>query len=229
MKVIKLSQRGDREAWLDLRRGLITGTKARGIRPLIRGADRTPMGFWSLLAEKVSIASDGEPDMDRGQRLEKDAVEQIAKKYKLDVDDDPGMWVSSDSPEIGLSPDAAEKASRPTWAIEAKALATKNHLKFIFKDKLAHKEKDYRAINSVPNEGTTCFKEQVIQYFVVNERLKMLYFGLYDDRVAFDKYILHVIKIEREDIKDEIKEQKEVQLNALKEINLLIKEIKNEQ
>src|SRR5690606_2297208 len=227
MQVIKLSQREDREAWLDAGRGLVTGSKAKSIKPLSRGADRTPAGFWELLAEKVSIAPDGEKDIDRGQRLEKQALEHFAKEYKLDIDLDVGIWVSDESKEIAVSPDSAEKSDKPKWAAEAKCLSTKNHLKYIFKDKWARQEESYKSIESIPNESKTAFREQVIQYFVVNENLKTLYFVLYDDRVAFDKYIMHVIEIKRNEIEDEIKEQKEIQLNALAEINQLVKEIQN--
>lgn len=228
MKIIRLSQSEDREAWLEGRRGVITGSKSKGVKPLTRGKDRTPQGFWELLAEKVAIAPDGEKDIDRGTRLENEALELFGREYKLDIDLDPGFWVSDESDEIGYSPDGAEKSDNPTWSVEAKCLSTKNHLKFMFKDREAKKTDDYKAIDLIPNDAKNAFREQVIQSFVVNEKQQKQYFILYDDRIAFEKYMLHVIVVERKDIKDEIQAQKEIQLNVLKEVNDLIKEMKND-
>ena len=79
MRIIKVSQSNDRESWLDLRRGIITGTKAKSVAPPARSKN-TPAGIFSLLAEHVAIAKDGEPERDRGLRLEKEALEITNKK-----------------------------------------------------------------------------------------------------------------------------------------------------
>ena len=228
MRVIKLSQQQDREAWLDLRRGKVTGSKAKAVKPLSRGADRTPQGFWTLLAEKVCIKQDGEPDMDRGSRLENDALQILADTIKQDIDLDPGMWVSDLEEDMAVSPDGAEKADIPTWAAEAKCLSSANHLKYIIKDMAARKADNYRPINSIPSESKCAFKEQVIQYFVTNEKLEKLYFVLHDDRVALDKYVTYIIEIKREGILDEIEAQRESQVNLLKEVKALIQELAKE-
>jgi hypothetical protein len=227
MKKINLSQTEDREAWLQQRLGRITGSKSKGIKPLSRGKDRTPVGFWELLAEKIAIQPDGEKDIDRGQRLENEALEILAEKYKLKLNLDPGFWVSDEADDIAYSPDGAEDSDKPTWCAEAKCLSTKNHLRFLFRDKQARGQEDYKAIGQIPNDSKNAFREQIVQAFVVNENLKIMYFVLYDDRVAFDKYTFHVIEINRYDIEEEIQSQKEAQLQTLAEINEYIKEIKN--
>jgi len=225
MQVIKLSQEHDREAWLQMRRGKITGSKAKAIRPLSRGADRIPQGFWDLLAEKLAVGADGEKDIDRGQRLENEALELTAKKLKLNLNLDPGMWVSDDNEDLAVSPDAAENTDSPTYAAEAKCLSSANHLKFVIKDQRVQQGELYRPIDSIPDGASAAYREQVIQYFVVNENLKKLYFVLYDDRIALDKYMLHVITIDRKDIEDEIEDQKQMQLETLAEVNKLIAEL----
>lgn len=234
MKVIKLSQQNDRETWLQFRRGKISGTKAREVRPLTRGADRTPQGFWKLLAEKISVEPDGENVMDRGLRLENEALAKTALQFNLTLDLDPGMWVSDEDEDIAVSPDAAEECDRPTFAAETKSLSSDNHLKYIIYDLRAKKRaaldqedpdyQAYQAIDQVPPD----YREQVVQYFVVNEYLRALYFTLYDDRIALDGYDHHVIVVERKDIEQEIEMQKSLQLQTLREINQLIAELAKE-
>lgn len=228
MKIIRLSQTEDREAWLEARRGLITGSKSKKLKPLTRGTDRTPAGFWELLAEKISIAKDGEPDMSRGHRLEAEAIEITGEKLGLDFDTDCGMWVSDENSAIAVSPDGSEKSDKPTFAAEAKCLSSANHLKYIVKDMRAKKEPNYRAIDSIPNESTSAYREQVIQYFVVNQDLETLYFTLYDDRIAYDHLTHHVITVKRNDIENEIESQIAYEEDAIEQINELLKELLDE-
>lgn len=226
MKVIKLSQTYDREAWLQMRIGKITGSKSKQLKPLSRGADRTPQGFWYLLAEKLAVAPDGEKDIDRGQRLENEALAATAVRLGIVLDLDPGMWVSDENEDIAISPDAAEDSVTPTFAAEVKCLSSANHLKHVIKDLRARGKDDYRPIDQIPDDSKSAYREQVVQYFVVNEKLQRLYFVLYDDRIALDKYMHHVIVIERSQIEDEIAEQKRTQLETLAEISNLIEELK---
>ena len=223
MRIIRLSQQNDREAWLQLRLGKITGKKSKGIKPLSRGADRTPAGFWILLAEKLAVGSDGEPDMDRGTRLEKVALPLIAQRYGLDLDVDPGMWISEDNEDIALSPDGAEIGDKPTYAAEVKCLSSSNHLKYVV---TALRNPEKRPIDLVPNDAQSAYKDQVIQYFVVNPDLQTLFFGLYDDRIVLDHLMLHVLIIERATIEEEIEKQKAIELGVLDDVNKLIEELR---
>lgn len=225
MKIVKLSQTEDREAWLQLRRGKITGAKAKSVKMLTRGKDRLPQGFWQLLAEKIAVGADGEDDMKRAHRLENEALEITASKFNLNLNLDPGMWVSDDNEDLAVSPDAAEDTEEPTYAAEAKCLSSANHLKFVIKDQKAQKEALYRSMDSIPDTTRAAYREQVIQYFVINEHLQTLYFTFYDDRIVLDKYMHHVVVINREDILNEIEAQKTMQLETLAEIEKLIKEL----
>ena len=220
MKIIRLSQQEERESWLALRVGVITGTKAATIKPLSRGTDRTPQGFWTLLAEKLAIQADGEPPMDRGTRLENEAITIAADKLGIEFDLDPGFWISDVSPDIAVSPDAAEPGDKPTYDAEAKCLSSANHLKYVIKDIQAIKKEDYRPFNSVPSE----YREQIVQRFIVNENLKTDYFVLYDDRVAVERLSHHVITVHRGTILEEIETQKQYELDTIKLIDELVKE-----
>lgn len=220
MKIIRLGQQDDREAWLDLRRGKIMGTKAKTVRPLKRGDDRTPIGFWELLAERLAVAKDGEPEMDRGHRLENEAILHTGELFGKEFDLNPGVWVSGVDEDIAVSPDAAELSLNPTYAAEAKCLDSKHHLKILLTDRRLQKNADYRPFDSIPKE----YRDQVVQYFVVNTMLETLYWTLYDDRIAYDNLIHHVIVVDREDIQEEIQEQLEMEVQVLKDVKAIIKE-----
>lgn len=219
MKIIDVQQNSD--VWQETRRGMITSTKAKGIRPLTRGADRTPVGFWKLLAEKVSVEPDGENVMDRGLRLEDDAVARTVKEFGLKNVCRGKVWVSDIDDDIGISPDAHQDTDKPDFAIEVKCFNSENHLKYVVKDKLARQEKNYSAFDNIPKDN----QDQVLQYFVVNPDLQKLYFTLYDDRIAIDKYVHHVITVERDAVWPMVEDLVAIEKNVLEEVNKLIKEM----
>lgn len=221
MKIIRMSQTEDREAWLEFRRGKATGSKAKGLKPLIKGKDRTPQGFWKLLAEQISIAPDGEKSLDRGHRCENEALQRTNEKYNLDLDLDPGVWVSDLDERIILSPDAAEKGDKPTYAAEAKCFDSDNHIKYVVLDRKAKELEGYNAFNSVPKDN----QDQVVDYFVVNDNLETLYFTLDDDRIVIPELAHHVIIIKREDIEDEIELLKGIQVTIMKQVDDIINEL----
>lgn len=233
MQVLHLSKKIDQQAWMEMRRSKITGKSSKTIKPLSRGKAKgqvdSAVGFWQLLAGKLAIQKDGEDPKTRGERLEPVALRLLADRLNLKVGAEPGMWLSDDHEDIAITPDGAEDSPTPMWAAEVKALDSALHLRFIVRDLQARKMEGYKAIDSVPNESTSCFREQCIQYFVVNEHLRTLYFVLYDDRIALDKYTLHIIPIEREDVADEIQAQKYIQLDAINQVNALIAEMAAEE
>lgn len=225
MRIVKIDQNTDE--WLEFRLGKITGSKAKSVIPLSRGADRTPQGFWIMLAEKIAMKSDGEKDIDRGHRLENEAIDRLSEVTGLPFEKDAGMWLSDIDDDIAISPDGAQPATDqlPTYAAEAKCLSSANHLKYVIKDRLARSKDGYQAINSIPNEHTSQYREQIIQYFVVNEALQTLYFILFDDRIGVDSLVFHIIEIKRGEIEDLVEAQKQQQIETLKELNKLISEL----
>lgn len=223
MQIINVSQSEDREAWLDGRRGVITGTKAKAVQPPKRGAG-IPQGIYELLAETVAIAKDGEPERDRGLRLENEGLRLTAERYGLKLNLDPGMWLSDDG-KLGVSPDAAEDVPVPTYAAENKSLDTKNHLQAIINDWTARKQPNYNPINSL-KIATSDYTTQAIQYFVLNYKLDTLYFGLYDDRVALDNVVHYVIEIKREHVQEYIDGQEAYERDALAKVDAMIEILK---
>jgi len=226
MKIVNVSQSEDRLAWLELRKGVVTGTKAKTVAPPKRG-NGTPQGIFELLAEQVAISKDGEPERDRGLRLENEALEATAKKYKLNLNLDPGMWLSDDG-KLGVSPDGAEAGKKPTYAVEAKCLDSKNHLQGILNDVANKKLPRYNPLDSL-KIATSDFTAQVIQYFVVNKDLQIVYFTLYDDRIALDNIVHYVIEVERKDVAEYVDGQEAYERAALNQVNemiQLLKEIK---
>lgn len=222
MQIIKLDQRQDRENWLELRRGVITGTKAKGVMPPKRG-NTTPQGIFELLAEKVAIAKDGEPERDRGQRCEPEAVAATKKKFKLKLATDQ-FWLS-DNGKLGVSPDAVEDSDKPTYAVEAKCLDSKNHLQAIINDYETRAMEGYNPLNSLKISRED-YAPQVVQYFVVNPDLQRVYFTLYDDRIALDNVVHYVIVIERQHVEDMAKEQELHENAAMNQVQAMIKILK---
>lgn len=229
MKVLHLSKKIDQQAWMEMRRSKITGKSSKTIKPLSRGAAKgkidSSTGFWQLLAGKIAIQKDGEDPKARGERLEPVALQMLADKLGLKVNLEPGMWLSDENEDIAITPDGAEDSETITWAAESKSLDSASHLKFVIKDRRAKLLEGYSAIDNVPNEYSSCFREQCVQYFVVNEKLQTLYFVLLDDRIALDGLDFHVITIQRKDIEDEIQAQKYLQIDALNQIKSLITEL----
>jgi len=223
MQIIKLSQSKDREAWLENRRGIITSTKAKTVAPPKRG-NGVPQGIYELLAEKVAIQKDGEPERDRGLRLEDEALLLTQDKYKLDFELDAGMWLSDDG-KLGVSPDASQVGDKPTYAGEAKCLDTKNHLQAILNDYQAKKLPQYNPLASL-KIATSDFTAQAIQYFVVNKDLQILYFTLYDDRVVLENIMHYVIEIERKDVQEYIDSQELYERDAISKVDSMIKILK---
>lgn len=223
MQIINVSPQKDREAWLDLRRGVITSTKAKGVAPAKRSL-KTPQGIYELLAEKIAIAKDGEPERDRGLRLEQEAVLMTQDKFNLDVNLEPGMWLTDDG-KLGVSPDGAENSKKPTYAVEAKCLDSKNHLQAIINDYETKETDTYNPLDSL-KISTLDFAPQATQYFVVNPYLETLYFTLYDDRIALDNVVHYVIIIERKHTESLAKDQEMYERAAINQVNAMIEVLK---
>ncbi len=246
MKIIRLSQTGDRETWLEERRSNIMGTKYDKVAPLARKKDgtTTPVGFWDLLAEYVSIAPDSsKKSMDRGHEVERNAVLGAIELLGIDlntVDLDPGMWISDYNDHIGSSPDAAEVGDRPTFAIEAKCFDSGKHLRTIIFDAVCKRIDDrefiaslppvlfevlpdipsvYSPINSVPKDN----RSQVVHYFVTNPDQQVVHVALHDDRMALPQYETYVITVRREDVEGDIMQQRDTAVRQLDKVTELLK------
>lgn len=220
MKILEFEK--DSPEWLEARQTVITGTRVKEIKPLARKGKigTQPMGLWKLIAEYVSYGAEEDSPMVRGTRLEAENAEKTIEKFKLkNPKYDTGMLWESDDGLLGYSPDGCEDKPEPTWVVECKSLNTAEHLYLILADKFAKGELPdeleplfpprpgmYRGIDSVAEEH----QHQVRQAFVVNPKLKKLYYSLYDPRVVIDSLKHYTIVVERKDIEEDIKDQREM-------------------
>lgn len=223
MQIVKVSQTKDREAWLEMRRGVVTGSKAKGVMPPKRSTG-TPQGIYELLAERVAIGKDGEPERERGQRLEDEAASITAGAFDLNLTLDAGMWLNDDG-KMGVSPDAAENSEKPTYAVEVKCLDSKNHLQAIINDYETRDTDTYNPLDSLKISKEN-YAPQVVQYFIINPDLERVYFTLYDDRIALENVMHYVIVIEREDVDTQAKEQAANERAAILQVEVMIKILK---
>lgn len=203
MKFLKLEQRS--EEWLEARKGKITGSKLNDI--VVKRGTGKKIGFYELLADKLSIPGEQEDPMERGQMLEAEALELFAKMIDRNLDTSIGLVVSSKNKDMALSPDALiEEKGKYTSAVELKCLSSAKHLMAFFEQK-------------IPSE----YEMQALQYFIVCEDLQKLYFAFYDPRVTVKP--LHYIEINREDVAEDIETYTQYQIDTLKEIDELLLQI----
>lgn len=198
MKVLKLEQNSDE--WFDVRKGKITGSKLKDI-VVKRGTGRK-VGFYQLIADRIAIEPDDEDAMERGHRLELEAIERFEKETGLKTEQ-VGMWISDDDNDIAVSPDAV---IGNTEAVEVKCWSPARHLQAYLEDK-------------IPND----IKEQALQYFVVNPDLKRLHVVFYDPRIPSCDYHSHTI--DRSEVHEDAENLKEYQLGVLKEVREIVERL----
>lgn len=138
--------------------------------------------------------------MARGTALEEDAIKAYETKYGVTVLQKGEVWVSDENPSIAISPDGE---LNDETALEIKCLSSARHLQAYFE-------------KCVPDE----YMPQVIQYFIVNEKLQCMNVVFYDPRIA--KLPVHVIEIFRADNEELIGAYKAYQLEALAEVKELV-------
>jgi predicted phage-related endonuclease len=201
MRAMKIERFEDEDTWLEARLGKITGTKSKDVLPKKRG-EGYRAGFYELIAERVALPADGENVMDRGKRLEEDAVERFAKETGKKVRYELVLCMRDDNDDIAYSPDAL---IGKTEDVEVKCLSSAKHIEALLTKK-------------VPTD----YEPQIIQGFVVNDKLKTRYMVFYDPRMPKDFFYL---TIHRKDYEEKIKEYLELERTALKEIALIESEL----
>ena len=187
------------EDWHQIRKGKITGTTLKGIMGTPK-ARKTAL--YEILAERLTVGVDMEYEnaMERGLRLESDAVAmfELEKDKKVEL---TGFCEDDTNPMIANSPDGL---IGETEAIEVKCLGGTNHIKMWLE-------------NVIPEE----YFWQVVQYFIVNEKLEKLYFVGYNPDIPI--HSLHIIEVERDNILEDIKKAKVAQEMFLGEVEEIIK------
>lgn len=224
MQILRIDPNEDREAFLEERRGTIGGSDSKDVAPLSRGTDKRPSGLWKLIAGKLFVAADGEKPRDRGLRVEEAGIQYVARKFDLKMDYVPGMWIADFNKDIHSSPDGAELADVPTFAVENKALDSHTHIMAIVKDLEAKKLPNYNPLESTNISSRNDYRYQCRQYFVVNPDCQKVYFNLHDDRADSDLYENYTIVITREDVgEDAIEAQKYMEINAIEQARTITK------
>lgn len=198
MKTLKFDSRED---WLDARRGKITGSRLKDI--VVKRGTGMKIGFYELIAERLAAKPNGENPMDRGARLEDEAIDRFEKETGKKADRGLVIWTRDDTENIAVSPDGF---IGETEAVEAKCLASSRHIE-------AYLTKE------IPSE----YKEQATQYFIVNEKLEKLFFCFYDPRLIAKDFF--IIEISREMVKKEIEEYLDYQKNILDQVDKIVLEL----
>lgn len=187
------------EAWLEARLGKVTGTR---LKDLISKTGKRKKGFYEIIAERIALPANKENVMDRGHRLEDEAVQRFVKETSKQVSNDLEIWYREDNQDIAFSPDGS---IGKTEAVEVKCLNSAAHIEAYL-------------TQEIPDE----YEYQVIQAFVVNEELEKLYFIFYDPRMPKDFFY---IEIARTSIQDKVNECLELEIMVLNEINKLEDEL----
>ena len=178
---------------MEARRGKVTGTRLKDL--ILKRGTKPKIGFYEIIAERVALPASEENAMDRGKRLEDYAIERFNEETGKKAKRELVLWFREDDENIAISPDGS---IGDTEAVEIKCLNSARHIEaWITKE--------------IPNE----FEGQVLQYFIVNDSLKKLYFIFYDPRMPKD---LFWIEVQRKDVEEKVKEYLELERDVLKRI-----------
>lgn len=200
MKILKFK---NREEWLAGRIGKITGSRLKDI--IVKRGNGKKLGYYELIAERLAIAPDGENPMDRGTRLESEAMDMFIKETKKKVDTSLVIWAREDNGSIAISPDGFIGKKE---AVEVKCLSSARHI-------------EAWLTQVVPDE----YEMQAIQYFIVNDDLETLYLAFYDPRLPCKVFFYLTIK--RKDLQEKIAEYLDYQRKTLAEIDEIVLSLSN--
>lgn len=187
--------------WLADRLGKVTGSRLKDL--VFKRGTGKKKGYYELIAERIGLPADGENVMDRGHRLEEEAIERFETLTERAVNKDLVIWMREDNERIAVSPDGVLDE---TEAVEVKCLSSASHIE-------AYLTKE------IPSE----YLDQATQYFVVNDKLKKLHFCFYDPRLKVADFF--VIEITRESQEGKIAEMLKYEQDVLKEIDGIVNEL----
>lgn len=172
-------------------------------------------GFYELIAERLGVPpDDAENQMERGARLEADAVARFSKESGKEVDTSLYIWTRDDNESIAISPDGVISE---TEAVEAKCLASSRHIEAYL-------------TKQIPDD----YRMQAIQYFIVNDKLEVLHFVFFDPRFAMFSSLnqkkvrdidYFVIEIKREDIQAEVDEYLAYEKETMNQVDEIVNQL----
>lgn len=199
MKILKFD---DRDEWLAARRGKITGSRLKDI--VVKRGTGEKIGFYELIAERLGLPADDENPMDRGNRLQEEAIERFEKVTGKKVDSSLQLWVRDDDESIALSPDGVIKKGKE--AVEIKCLGSARHIEAV-------------VTGQIPSE----YEFQKLQYFITNDELEKLHFVFYDPRLKVQDFF--VVEVKREDVKAEVEMYLAYQREKLAKVDEIVKRL----
>lgn len=189
------------EEWHHLRKGKIKGTTLKGIMGTPKAREDA---LYETIAERLTVGvdMDYENPMDRGNRLEPEAIKVFEFETEKTVER-TGFCEDDMNEMIGNSPDGLIGEDE---ALEVKCMGGKNHVKMWLKDE-------------VPDE----YKWQVVQYFIVNEKLQKLYFVGYNPDIPV--HPMHIIEVNRDSVASDMEKARKSQEEFLEEVNTILNNI----
>lgn len=199
---MKVKQFQNKEEWLLARRGKITGSRLKDI--VVKRGTEEKIGFYEIIAERLATTPEDENAMDRGTRLEDEAIKKFQEKIDTIIETPLVIWEREDNPNIAISPDGFIGEYE---AVEVKCLSSARHI-------------EAKLTGEYPKE----YHEQVLQYFIVNDNLQKLHFVMYDPRMP-EKLQLVIFEVNREQVKEEIEELLEYQKDKLARIDEIINQL----
>ena len=184
--------------WLEGRKGRITGTR---LKDLVGRTAKPKKGYYEMIAERVALPPNEENVMDRGHRLESDALDRLEEETGLKFCRDLVIWSRDEDRNIAISPDGYVEANKIEIGAEVKCLNSASHI-------------EAWLTKEIPID----YKYQVIQYFVVNDSLNKLYFVFHDPRMPRDYF--H-IEVNRADVQDQVDEYLALEREVLETVALI--------
>ena len=203
MKNHKHIEQGTDE-WHQLRKGKITGTTLKSIMGTPRARQEA---LYELVSQRLKLGLDDDEEnaMQRGVRLESEAASAFEFETELETER-TGFSQSEDNPFIANSPDRWIKDANGvdlTEGVEIKCPEGKNYVKIWL-------------TNKIPDD----YYWQMIQYFVVNEKLLKMHFVAFNPDIP--AHPLHIIEMLRRDVEKDIETARSEQDKFLKEVEEIL-------
>lgn len=187
-----MTQRSDE--WLHIKKGEVSGTQAKGLM----GTPKAKItAMYDILGESLTVGIDNndhyESPMERGNRLEPEARMAYEDVTGYTVDE-VGFCQHDLHDGIGNSPDGLVGEH---GAIEIKCPEHTNYMRYWINLEIDGDDNVVFAgfnTTEIPDD----YIWQVVQYFLVNEKLEWLDFVSYNPDIA--SYPMHIIHVTREQL-----------------------------
>ena len=172
--------------WLDMRLGVLTGSKAE---KAIGTKDASNKLIAQLISEELAGA---EEDLFKSYAMEWGIINEplAIEQYELRSDEkceEIGFIKSTKYPWMGLSPDRLIKKGDGWHGVEVKCPNTATMVEYMMK-------------GGIPKK----YLPQVVHYFIVVNDMDVLDFVVYDPRIQKTSHQMYRVRVTREELKDVI-------------------------